>query len=512
MGKSTPQAPAAPDPYATAAAQSEQNKSAAVAQANLNRIDQYTPQGNITYEQQGSNSDGTPRYKQTQTLSEPEQQKYNQANQIALALGQLGVNNISRVNETQSKPFNYDGMTPMTTSVGGGLPDVKYGPGQGGNVQNSIGDQGEVQNATWGMGGPVQKAAWGMGGPVQKSVGSSDFSADGKRISDSVYGQYTSRLDPQFQQQESDIRSRLAAQGISENSDAYRREMDNFGRTKTDAYGQATYQAQQAGAAEQSRMFGMQLDQGQFANQAVGQDFSQGMQTYQQQNAAAGQDFSQGMQTYDQQNRAQDQKYQQALGMADLFNQANGQRFSQDQSAIGTWNTARGQAFNEQGANATLANQGRQQQISEASYLRNLPLNEIAALLGTGGGVNNPQFQSVAQVGVAAPDYQGLVSNNYNGAMNQYNQQMQARSSALGSVFGALGSLGSAAMLSDRRFKENVRRIGTLASGLATYTFNYIGSKARHFGVMAQEAMFYSPEAVHRAPNGTMYVNYAKVL
>ena len=43
MGKSSPRAPAAPDPYATAAAQGAMNKETAETQARLNRVDEYTP-------------------------------------------------------------------------------------------------------------------------------------------------------------------------------------------------------------------------------------------------------------------------------------------------------------------------------------------------------------------------------------------------------------------------------------------------------------------------------------
>jgi hypothetical protein len=398
MGKkSGPKAPAAPDPVATAQAQTQMNKESAVAQANLNRIDQYTPQGNLTYERTGTNADGTPKYKQTQTLSPDEQAKYDQNNQVAMALNGLAINNVDRVTDTQGKAFSYDGMTPMRTSAGENLPGLIFG------------------------------------------IGAKDLSADGKRIADSVYGQATSRLDPQFQQSESDMRARLAAQGISENSDAYRREVDNFSRGKNDAYADANYRSIQAGADEQSRLFGLEAQQGAFGNQA------------------------------------------------------------------------RAQGFNEDTANATLTNSGRQQQIAEATYLRNLPLNEIAALLGTGSPVENPSFQPVSQVGVAAPDYQGGVANNYNQAMNRYNQQQANRSAGLGSIFGALGSIGGAVAMSDLRVKRNIQRIGQLANGLATYTYNYVGSRARQFGVMAQEALTVVPSAVGRLPNGLMYVNYAEV-
>lgn len=51
MGKSTPSAPAAPDPVATANAQAAANKDTAIAQAQLNMVDQYTPYGSLVYSQ-----------------------------------------------------------------------------------------------------------------------------------------------------------------------------------------------------------------------------------------------------------------------------------------------------------------------------------------------------------------------------------------------------------------------------------------------------------------------------
>lgn len=445
MGKkSQPTQPAAPDPMKTAQAQTQQNKDAAVAQANLNRIDQYTPQGNSTYSQVGTNADGTPKYAQTTTYSADEQKKYDQANQVAIALNGLASNNIDRVAQTQSKDFNFDGMTPQVTSIGGGLPGLQYG---------SAGD-------------PVQKSLDYSN--LTKLPGTSDFGAEGQRMADSVYNQYTSRLDPKFQQSQSDMEAKLAAQGISNNSDAYRREVDNAGRTKNDAYGQAAYQAQQAGAQEQSRLFGLALGARQ-----------QGQNEVNTQGAFA--------------------------------NDANAQQFGQNQSAAGFNNATQGQAFNQQGANATLANQGRQQQITEASYLRNLPLNEIAALMGTAGGVNDPTFQQVSQVGVAAPDYQGLVQNNYTSAMNQYNRQQQARSQALGSMASTAGTLATMFM-SDRRLKRDIREIGKLANGLKTYAFKYIGDNVQRFGVMAQDVLKVRPDAVFNTPSGYLAVDYGRVL
>lgn len=87
----------------------------------------------------------------------------------------------------------------------------------------------------------------------------------------------------------------------------------------------------------------------------------------------------------------------------------------------------------------------RQQAIQEAAVERSQPLNEIAAILGT-GQVQAPSFGAVPQVGVATPDLLGATYNSYGGQLQNYNQAQQRRSSGLGGLFGLAGSLGSAAI------------------------------------------------------------------
>lgn len=393
MGKSSPKAPTPPDPVATAQAQSTMNKESAVAQANLNRVNQYTPEGSTEYTRIGTNEDGTPQYRQDTKYSASQQALYDSNNAIAQALNGTAVNNIGRVNETQGRDFNFSGATPGVTNV----------------------------NAP----------------TLQTSIGG-DFSAEAKKAQDAAYGQLASRLDPRFKQAGSDLEAKLTSQGISNNSEAYRREQDNLSRDRNDAYGQASQQAIAAGLDAQEQGFNQSAAQGAFANSAGGQIFGMGQ------------------------------------------------------------------------ANAALANQGRQQDINESTYLRNLPLNDIAALLGTGGGVQQPNFEPVSQVGVAAPDYAGLVTNNYNQQNQQYQQKMQNRSSGLGSIFGAIGKIGGAIAMSDIRTKENIRRVGSMASGIGTYLFNYIGDKAMQFGVMAQEVLGVHPEAVLNI-DGILHVDYRKI-
>lgn len=607
MGKkSTPAAPAAPDPVATANAQASANTQAAITQANLNRIDQVTPQGSIRYSQIGTNADGTPRYQQTQTYSPDQQALYDQQNGIAQSLGNLAQDNVSRVQQAQSTPFSFAGMNPLMSSIAAGAlafgtpapaaqtqvapsGQVQSGYNAGGAIQSSFGTGGPltsnvaaggVQNQIQGAGGVTSSVPGGtyqnqvapaggiqtgvqggqyatsiagagdvtrgvQAGPVQGnlnyggSFSPGDFNGAAQQASNSAYAAAAARLDPQFAQQESDLRARLANSGISENSDAYRREMDNFSRSRTDAYGQAQNNAYGQGLAAQAQGYGQALNTrqqnvgeitqaGQFANAAQQQQFAQGQanaalnnaaqgQVFgqnaaqaQQQNAGTSAQFAQGLQQGQFGNAAQQQQFAQNAAQLDAYNNAVTNQFNQAQQNAAMNNTAQNQQFNQGLASAQLNNNVRQQQIQEASYLRNMPLNDIAALLGTGGGVQNPTFQNFAQVGVAAPDYQGAVYANYNAANQQYQQAQANRSSGLGSIFGLAGTLG-AAKISDRRAKVNIKRIGTLANGLATYTYNYVRDTAQQFGVMAQEALNIVPEAVGMTDNGVLYVDYAKV-
>lgn len=513
MGKSTPKAPPAPDPVATANAQAAANTQAAITQAGLNRINQVTPQGTISYAQHGVDANGIPQYTQTMQYSPEQQALYNQQNQTAQQLGSLALNNIDRVRQTQGQAFNYDGMTPLATGVSAGNlqystsnPQAQTQVAPAGGIQTTFGNAGPVNRAVDALGNFSQNGGAGL----QTRVGG-DFNQAAQSAADAAFAQARSRLDPQYEQAQSDMTARLANSGISENSDAYRREMMNFARQRNDAYNQANWSAFGAGLNAQQQGFAQGQANAALNNQAIGQSFTQNLGAAQFGNEAQQQQFGQNQQAAAFGNAAQDQQYQQNLSNAGFYNQAQGQNFAQAQQQAALNNTTQNQAFNQQLSAGAFGNQARQQQIEEATYLRNLPLNDIAALLGTGGGVQQPNFQPFAQVGVAAPDYQGMVMNNYNAQMGQYNQQMQARSQGLGSIFGALGSIGGA-VISDRRLKENIKRIGQLANGAATYTYNYLGSKAVEFGVMAQELLAIVPEAVVTGDDGYYRVDYRKVL
>lgn len=103
MGK-----PKAPDPYKTAAAQGAMNRETAITEFGLNAVTQDNPWGSVEYEQIGTWEDGTPRYKQTTSLSDAQQGIFDQT--------QAAQSNLAGIAETQSgflgeylnDPFQFD--------------------------------------------------------------------------------------------------------------------------------------------------------------------------------------------------------------------------------------------------------------------------------------------------------------------------------------------------------------------------------------------------------------------
>ncbi|WP_341366065.1 tail fiber domain-containing protein [Yoonia sp. BS5-3] len=61
---------------------------------------------------------------------------------------------------------------------------------------------------------------------------------------------------------------------------------------------------------------------------------------------------------------------------------------------------------------------------------------------------------------------------------------------------------------SDIRLKEDITQIGSTSNGLPLYSFRYIGDTQLYSGVMAQDVLMHTPEAVVMQPNGYLAVNY----
>lgn len=73
-----------------------------------------------------------------------------------------------------------------------------------------------------------------------------------------------------------------------------------------------------------------------------------------------------------------------------------------------------------------------------------------------------------------------------------------------------LGAILNLMKLSDRRAKEDIKRVGKTDDGLNIYTYKYKGLPTTEMGVMAQEVQKKNPNAVGRM-GGLLAVDYSKV-
>lgn len=170
-------------------------------------------------------------------------------------------------------------------------------------------------------------------------------------------------------------------------------------------------------------------------------------------------------------------------------------------AAMGDFGQSRNDAYNQ------LLLQGRGQAVQEALTERNQPINEIIGLM-SGSQVQVPGF--MAQTGaIPTTDNAGIIQNYDNQKLAAWQQENAMTQSMLGGLFG----LGAAGIYkSDRRAKEDIKRIGELDNGLTVYSYKYKGHDGTYIGLMADEVEGVVPEAVHTDPlTGFKMVNYELV-
>ena len=426
--KSQPSPPPAPDPYTTAAAQTQGDVQSAIANAWLGNANEYSPLGSVTYNQTGTkqitDATGNPidvsTFDRTVSLS-PEQQKlYDQQTALGGTLNDLAQSQASRISGVLNTPISADGLAPKAvTSIGNGpqfsgpasAPSLNgnFNPGngtqynfqaqaplqnsfQGTNVTNTFNnggplsygfDNGGQVNSSFSQGSPIQtgfnggpslttnagqQGTFGDAGNIQSSLGDTNFSADRQAVSDALM----SRLDPQIQQDRSSLESKLANQGITPGSEAWNREVDAQNRAVNDARMQAVL----AGGTEQTRLANLALQSGQFANSAQDQAFNQAqnrglfsnqanLTNAQFGNQAAGQQFAQNQAQAAFGNQAAGQQYSQNQGQAAFENAAQAQKFGQNQTQAAFNNATAGQAFGQNQQQAAFANSAAGQQFGQ---------------------------------------------------------------------------------------------------------------------------------------------------
>ena len=92
----------------------------------------------------------------------------------------------------------------------------------------------------------------------------------------------------------------------------------------------------------------------------------------------------------------------------------------------------------------------------------------------------------------------------------QFQADMQARAARNEMIGSIIQGGASAFMMSDRRLKTDIKRVGTTDSGLPVYTYKYKGDNTTQMGVMAQDVEKVNPEAVAEF-GGFKAVNYSLI-
>jgi len=158
---------------------------------------------------------------------------------------------------------------------------------------------------------------------------------------------------------------------------------------------------------------------------------------------------------------------------------------SLQRSKTDAYGQARAQAQAEGRAETGLSAQIRQQQIAEYLQERGVPINEVNALM-TGQQVQSPQMPNFQSASKSAPvDYLGAATAAYDQSMDAFSINQAGKNSKMGGMMNLAGSLGSAAIMCDRRLKRDIKRIGSIF-GYPLYSFNYIWGEPA-IGPMADE-------------------------
>lgn len=447
------------------------------------------PTGSVNYVADDSQPGG---YRQITSLSPAEQATYDRSKQAQNGALDTANTQLGRVNDALATPLNTAGLPELTGSIN------PQGTRQFGIDVPTL-QTGYASQNSFGTGQPLQYG-FNQGQAVQGQVGPQDLTGAYKTAADASYGQAASRLDPQFSQQQQQLETKLANQGLSQNDDAYRTAMDTFNRGKTDAYNQANFSAQNQGLNAENTIFGQSLNQGQFANSAAGQQYAQNQGQAAFHNQTSGQDFSQNQQA------------------AQFYNDANANQAAFGNNAAATQaglaaqsaqinNSAVDSQRNTQIQLAQLQNTARNQGLQERAYIQNQPINQFTGLLGL-GQVGQPQGIQYTPSQVGQTDVTGAYALQSQAQQANANRAQQASSGMMGGLF----SLGSAALMhSDIRLKTDIKLIRRRRDGVGIYRFRYKAGGPMQVGVMAQELKKVRPDLVIKRLDGFLAVDYSGV-
>lgn len=257
----SPKAPKTPDPVKVAQAQADANIKTAQTQTELNRFNQTSPFGSQSWSRDPNNPNSytlSTQFDPRITNSINRGLDFASGNMdFANEVGQFGRNYAAGVGNRLNQPLDsapdrgyaqllaetidkrlYDNDSNVRSAMG---------TARGGDalLKNTISRFGNVQNQDFNFNNAPNM-------PESNE-------ATRQAVADAIYGRATSRLDPRFTQAGSDLESRLAAQGITQGSEAYNRELDNLMRAKNDAYSTAMQDAEIGSQSALNSQFANQL-------------------------------------------------------------------------------------------------------------------------------------------------------------------------------------------------------------------------------------------------------------
>ena len=434
-----------------------------------------------------------PSFTRTVTLTQPQRDQLDAQNALNRDLSGLASSNIGRVRDAQNAGFNIANL-PMAVSGIDAAPIQGFNPyGQGGQIRSGLREFDPMQGvdtsylnarsdprlsqvSRQGLFGlaPQEVLNFDDSGMVNVSnelaagidpsgLGDirRDFGQQGSELSQATFDEGRALLEPQFGQAMRNAEIRLSERGLPLSSEAGGEILGGVQTQQNRALNELALASVRAGREEQARLFGQdmalrgqefgELAQGaQLGNQAIaqnfgqtsaqrGQDFSQDLAAQAAQNQAAAQRFAQAAQT-------REQQINERIALANVANQAQQQGFGQRQSINALNNQLQQQSYNQAAGNAALQNAARQQAMQEQAYIRNIPINDIAALMGNVGGVQMPTFQPSPNVAVSAGDLIGATLGVNDQRINVAKANQAASGGLMGGLMGLGGALGSAAI------------------------------------------------------------------
>jgi len=508
MGKkSTPTVPQAPDPIATAEAQGKINEAAIIRSAEINQMREVNNYGETYYTGTIGEADRTKTFK----FNDGKQAIEDSRDNVMLGLSNLAgsaVDNLElpkfEIDQGDVPVFQYDSSN--RGYQGGGQLSGAYG----GNSANIRGASASGVGGVAAASGSTSLANIGSSESKIKGIGNYSYDnsglptysnsdrveldnekfadierQDSTDIADSDFSYYLSKLQPEFDRQQSAFSQQMVDRGIPVSSAAYGDAMKQMNNPQEAALADAAFRAQQSGRAHSNTMFEQDLNQRGMnitnnTNQQSLQLQQQGLDdaenarlndfalnSYTADKQLQSDAYKNNLANYSAQTGAENARYginQQAQASQNSNNtaryaaqlSANSNNYATQMSAnsnnyrtsssnqiasIQAAEAARLNSFNMDSQTYGMQVDARNQRINEQVLTRNQPINELAALMQGSAALPTPSNQT-AQYQVEGADYQSAVGLNYQGQMNAYNSQVAQQSSMWGGLFG----LGKAAI------------------------------------------------------------------